>query len=110
MGRGLIKDPSSVQGAGRDPERSQNLTTDLIDFLPGCTLKVTERALTPQDYHFMAELLPDARCCFNYRGQTYQVSLGFEASIEAFLSYDKGIDPETGKAIWGAKLWPFLLH
>ena len=41
------------------------------------------------------------------RGNTQQVSLGFEATQEEFLSYDKGIDPTTGKAKWGAILGPY---
>lgn len=103
----MIKDPSSVQGAGRHPERLQTLTPDNIELLPGCTLTANVQPLPSEGYRFQAFLPSDARCCFTYRGQTFQVSLGFEASPEEFLTYDKGIDPETGKAIWGALLGPF---
>ncbi|XWK89750.1 MAG: chromophore lyase CpcT/CpeT [Phormidium sp.] len=103
----MIKDPGLVQGAGRDREKLKILTYEQIEFLPGCTLNVTQNSLATPGYHFQASLPPDARCCFNYRGETYQVSLGFEATPEHFLSYDKGIDPQTGKAIWGALLGPF---
>ncbi|MFB2893260.1 chromophore lyase CpcT/CpeT [Aerosakkonemataceae cyanobacterium BLCC-F50] len=103
----MIEDPALVQGAGRDREKLKTLTTEQIEFLPGCTLNVTQNSLTTQTYHFQASLPPDARCCFTYRNETYQVSLGFEATPEHFLSYDKGIDPQTGKAIWGALLGPF---
>lgn len=103
----MIEDPASVQGAGRDREKLKTLTTEQIEFLPGCTLNVTQNSLATQGYHFQASLPPDARCCFTYRDETYQVSLGFEATPEHFLSYDKGIDPQTGKAIWGALLGPF---
>ena len=103
----MFKDPASVQGAGRDREKLKTLTPEQIEFLPGCTLNVSQNSLATQDYHFQAFLPPDAPCCFTYRSETYQVSLGFEATPEAFLSYDKGIDPLTGKAIWGALLGPF---
>ncbi|MFB2837515.1 chromophore lyase CpcT/CpeT [Floridanema evergladense] len=103
----MLKDPGTIQGAGRDRKKLETLTPDLIEFLPGCTLNVTQNSLATQGYHFQASLPPDARCCFTYRNETYQVSLGFEATPEAFLSYDKGIDPQTGKAIWGALLGPF---
>jgi hypothetical protein len=33
--------------------------------------------------------------------------LGFETTAAEFHSYDKGIDPETGKATWGAIMGPY---
>ena len=36
-----------------------------------------------------------------------QVSLGVMAAPEQFWSYDKGIDPQTGRALWGAILGPY---
>ncbi|HAZ47912.1 MAG TPA: chorismate mutase [Cyanobacteria bacterium UBA11369] len=99
----MLKDPSSIQGAGINPERLKTLTLDDIEYLPGCTLTVTQ----DERLRFQATLPPNCRCCFTFRGETYQVSLGFEASLEQFLSYDKGIDPVTGKAIWGALLGPY---
>jgi hypothetical protein len=56
---------------------------------------------------FRAQLPPDRRCCFQADGQLRQVSLGFEVRSGEFLSYDKGIDPDTGKPIWGAIMGPF---
>jgi hypothetical protein len=35
------------------------------------------------------------------------VQLGFEARPDAFDSFDKGIDPDTGKPLWGAIMGPF---
>lgn len=96
----MLKDPSSFQGAGGDAERLKTLTLDDIEYLPGCTLTVTQ----DETLRFQATLPPNCRCCFTFGGETYQVDLGFAASSEHFLSYDKGIDPATGKAIWGALL------
>lgn len=103
----MIKDISSIQGAGRNPALLKTLTPDALELLPGCVLAVTQLDCTPHGYHFQAFLPNNSRCCFTYEGQTYQVSLGFEASPDEFLSYDKGIEPETGKAIWGAMMGPF---
>ncbi|MFP4298795.1 MAG: CpcT/CpeT family chromophore lyase [Spirulinaceae cyanobacterium] len=47
-------------------------------------------------------------CCFTEGGQQYQVSLGFAVTATELLIYDRGIDPKTGKAIWGALLGPFI--
>ncbi|HAX79450.1 MAG TPA: chorismate mutase [Cyanobacteria bacterium UBA11372] len=99
----MLKDPSSIQGAGIDPERLKTLTIEDIEYLPGCTLTVTQ----DERLRFQATLPPNCRCCFTFGGETYEVYLGFEASLEQFLSYDKGIDPATGKAIWGALLGPY---
>ena len=99
----MLKDPSSIQGAGIDPERLKTLTIEDIEYLPGCTLTVTQ----DERLRFQATLPPNCRCCFTFGGETYEVSLGFEANLEHFLSYDKGIDPATGKAIWGALLGPY---
>jgi hypothetical protein len=102
-----FKDPIAVQGAGRNPDLLKSLTVEQIEFLPGCLLNVTQQPLGNDRYHFLASLPPGGKCCFTYQAQTYQVSLGFEASSEEFLSHDRGIDPQTGKAIWGAMLGPF---
>jgi hypothetical protein len=103
----MPKDPSALRGAGRNPGLLNTLTTDELDLLPGCILIVQQQQLAANSYHFSASPPPDARCCFTYRGSTVQVSLGFETTEKEFLSYDKGIDPSTGKAIWGALLGPY---
>lgn len=105
-----LKDAGAFIGSGRHPERLSRLTLTQIEFLPGCTLTVTQQQLTQGVYHFAASLPPDARCCFTYQGETRQVSLGFEATPTQLLSYDKGIDPITGKALWGAILGPFRFN
>jgi hypothetical protein len=103
----MLKDPAQFRGAGRQPERLGQLTQAQIERLPGCTLTVSKQPLGNGAYRFLASLPPQARCCFTYQGETRQVYLRFEASPTEFLSYDKGIDPNTGKALWGAVLGPF---
>lgn len=98
-----FKNPSAFQGAGQHPELLAHLAEDSVEVLPGCILQVTHTQ-TSQGSHFKALPPDDVRCCFPYGGQTRQVSLGFEANSEKFFSYDKGIDPDTGKALWGAIL------
>ncbi len=103
----MPKDPAALRGASQDPALLKSLTSEQFELLPGCLLIVTEEQLAGNRYQFAAALQPDARCCFTYRGNTQQVSLGFEATQEEFLSYDKGIDSTTGTASWGAILGPF---
>lgn len=96
-----FKDPNKVKGAGQQPELLDRLTDQDIELLPGCTLNVTVKSIA-QGFHFVASPPPDSRCAFSVQGSTIQVSLGFEAMPDRFLSYDKGIEPETQQPIWGA--------
>ncbi|MBV8887771.1 MAG: chromophore lyase CpcT/CpeT [Chroococcidiopsidaceae cyanobacterium CP_BM_RX_35] len=106
----MPKQPDALRGAGRNPALLETLSPAQFELLPGCLLTVTQQQISPNHYHFSATLPPGARCCFTYGGETTQVSLGFEAREEEFLSYDKGIDSATGKALWGAMLGPFRFH
>jgi hypothetical protein len=103
----MLKDIEAIRGAGRNPELLRQLTSDDIEFLPGCNLTVKQQQLAPNAYEFSASSATGTPCGFSYQGNSYQVSLGFEATAEEFRSYDKGIDPTTGKAIWGALIGPF---
>ena len=92
-----FKQPDRFKGAGANPALLNALSLDDLERLPGCRLTVT--------YHngtYKAEPVPDTACCFQYNGETRQVILGFEATADRFLSYDRGIDMTTKQAIWGA--------
>ncbi|KJH70840.1 chromophore lyase CpcT/CpeT [Aliterella atlantica] len=102
----MPKDPAAVNGAATNPELLKSLTIEQFELLPGCLLDVKVEHLADGKV-FTAALAPDCRCCFNYAGEVREVSLGFQASKDEFLSYDKGIDSTTGKALWGAILGPF---
>jgi hypothetical protein len=93
------KQPDRWQGGGANPDRLQLLTLEDLERLPGCELTVTQ-----QDHWFKADPDPNAQCCFQYQGETRQVILGFEVSTDTFLSYDRGVDPNTGQALWGAMM------
>ena len=98
-----FKDPAIVKGAGNNPDLLKSMTLDQINLLPGCTLNVS---LLKGDL-FIAKPPVGDRCCFNYQGEIRQVVLGFEASADKYLTYDKGIDPKTNKALWGAMMGPY---
>jgi hypothetical protein len=106
----MFKDPEAVRGAGSNPALLKTLTPADIEFLPGCTLTVTQQKLAPNTYQFSTSPATEERCCFSYSGSTYQVFLGFDATPDEFRTYDKGIDPTTGKAIWGALMGPFRFN
>ncbi|MGB7056613.1 MAG: chromophore lyase CpcT/CpeT, partial [Geitlerinemataceae cyanobacterium] len=92
-----FKHPEKFQGAGANPSLLKNITVADLEPLPGCYLNVT-----PQNGAFIAQPEPGVNCYFQYDGKQRQVVLGFEVSEGEFKSYDRGVDPETGKGLWGA--------
>ncbi|MEO1297451.1 MAG: chromophore lyase CpcT/CpeT [Cyanobacteria bacterium J06636_16] len=111
-----LKQPQSFQGAAQATERLANLAESDLQPLIGSRLRVTSHACT-NTTRFEARQLPGEWCQFTIEGRVKYVELGFDAIAPtarqepaAFLMYDKGIDPENGKAIWGALQGPFQLE
>jgi hypothetical protein len=92
-----FKDPASWCGAGRDHDRLNQITINDIEPLAGCLLDISFA-----NGRYQAQMPKDAKCCFQYLEESRQVILGFEVSANEFWSGDRGINPETGSAIWGA--------
>lgn len=92
-----LKHPEQFCGAGANPDLLKHLSWDDLEWLPGCALTVISRGSA-----FVAHPEADARCYFQYDGKTRQVVLGFEVTDRTFQSHDRGVDPETGQALWGA--------
>ncbi|MEH2159337.1 chromophore lyase CpcT/CpeT [Nostoc sp.] len=103
----MPQDPGVLRGAGDNPALLNTLTPEQLDLLPGCILTVTQENLAGDRYKFTATPQPDTRCSFTYLGNSISVSLGFAVTPTEFHSYDKGIDPATGKATWGAIMGPY---
>jgi hypothetical protein len=101
-----FKEPGKFLGAGQNPELLTAVADEDIDFLPGCFLKVESRSLNGRP-GFEAIALEGSCCQFKYGDKIGQVSLGFAVSETEFHSYDKGINPETQKPIWGALMGPY---
>ena len=103
----LPKNPTKLAGAGRDRELLKELKLHDLELLPGCILNVETHILAGNNYRFIAKPPRDTKCCFMFQDKTIQVSLGFEVTNSQLFSYDKGVDPQTGQATWGAILGPF---
>ncbi|MEB3356748.1 MAG: chromophore lyase CpcT/CpeT [Synechococcales bacterium] len=97
-----LRRPEVYKGAGLAPERLRSLQDEDLIRLPGCVLEVQQQGET-----FIAKMHPGERCQFEYQGKVGQVALGFEASLGRFRSYDRGVDPETGRSLWGALMGPY---
>ena len=103
----MPKNPTALAGAGRNRELLKELKSSDLELLPGCILNVNTQIIAANNYRFIAKPPRDRNCSFTYQGNTIQVSLGFEVTSSQLLSYDKGVDPQTGKASWGAILGPY---
>ncbi len=99
----MFSDIGAVAGAGTNPGILTSIDEQQVQFLPGCTLTVTESATG-----FVATPRSNDKCTVNYGGQTFQVALGFEVSDGQLKTYDKGINPVTGQGIWGALMGPYV--
>lgn len=106
----MFEDISQFCGAGRKPELLQKITPEQIRFLPDCSLKVKVEKLHSQHYQFKTAPASENPCTFNYKGDIYQVFLGFDVTLEELKTYDRGIDRETGKATWGALMGPYCFQ
>lgn len=103
----MLKDIKTFQGGGRQPEVLKAMTPEDFVSLPSCTMKINIKTQPDLSYEFSAFPNPEQRCTFTYQDKTYQVYLGFEVNQTQLLTYDKGIDPNTGSATWGALLGPY---
>ena len=98
----MFKDIATAQGAGQNRDLIAQITPDKIEFLPDCTLKVATQELANGHYCFDTTPKTDNPCRVSYQGTTFQVFLGFKATADELQTYDKGIDPATGRGTWGA--------
>lgn len=101
----MLNETERWRGGGTDPDRLREMAPTDFQFLEGCTLAISPGP--SPDLEFQARPDLACRCCFTIDGQIRQVSLGFDAGRDRFNSYDKGIDPDTGKNLWGAIMGPF---
>ncbi|MGC1306041.1 MAG: chromophore lyase CpcT/CpeT [Phormidesmis sp.] len=64
-------------------------------------------------YQFRSALPDGQLCSFEYAGQKRYVYLGFDIAQQGdaieLLTYDKGIDPDSGRGLWGALMGPFRM-
>jgi CpeT/CpcT family (DUF1001) len=98
----MFEDLATARGAGQNKDLIAQITPDKIKFLPNCTLQVATQELAKEKYCFVTTPVTNEPCSVTYQGRTFQVFLGFKATADELLTYDKGIDPATGIGTWGA--------
>lgn len=109
-----LSDPLQFRGGGSDPALLNDLTADDLVNLSNSEALIQYQPLAQQQgYQFRAALPSGQLCSFEYGNQQKYVYLGFDiapkpGAIE-LLTYDKGVDPDTGKGLWGALIGPFQM-
>lgn len=109
-----LADPLRFRGGGRDPAVLDDLSADDLVRLSNSEAVIQYQGPDQhQDYQFQAALPDGQLCSFEYANQRKYVYLGFDiapnqGTIE-LLTYDKGVDPSTGKGLWGALFGPFQM-
>ncbi len=111
---GLVN-PLQFQGAGVHPALLNSLSEKALVSLPNSGTKILyQPGPLPNSYQFQSALEGGQYCSFDYDNQRRYVYLGFEIGPQADNSielniYDKGIDPDTGRGLWGALMGPFKM-
>ena len=106
----MLRDLATAKGAGLNKELITQITPDKIKFLPNCTLEVATKALENGSYCFETTPQTTEPCSVTYQNNTFQVFLGFKATANELQTYDKGIDPATGKGTWGALMGAYVFN
>lgn len=118
--------PAKFVGAGADPSLLAGFSEADLVSLPNSEAHIQYQPLPMGGYQFQAALPEGQLCSFEYDGQRRYVYLGFDivpktalekkspegnASVNTIelLTYDKGIDPDTGRGLWGALMGPFRM-
>ncbi|MGD1896453.1 MAG: CpcT/CpeT family chromophore lyase [Phormidesmis sp.] len=105
-----LKDPLKFKGAGSDPSKLSGLSKADLVTLPNSGAAIQYQQIGA-GYRFQSALKDGQLCSFEYGGQQRYVYLGFDIEPNGdqllLKTYDKGIDPDTGRGLWGALMGPF---
>jgi CpeT/CpcT family (DUF1001) len=97
-----VKDEADFYGAARDLSKLQALTVDRLEQLPRCNMLVEWTGKS-----FKGQVEPGKGCMVVRNGRTTYLDNEFEIDEDAFISRDRGRDPETDEHVWGSLAGPF---
>ena len=113
-----LADPLRFRGGGENSDVLNDLCSEDLVKLSNSEADIQYQRLDQGagqslDYQFQAALPEGKLCSFEYANQRTYVYLGFDiapkqGTIE-LLTYDKGVDPNTSKGLWGALVGPFRM-
>ena len=97
-----VKDEEKFYGSSRDLNRLYQLKADQLEKLSGCNMIVKWH-----DNCFKGHVQPGKNCMVVRKGKTTYLDSTFEIDEHKFISYDRGLDPETNEYVWGSVAGPF---
>ena len=97
-----VKDEADLYGAARDLSKLQALTVDRLELLPRCNMLVEWTGKS-----FKGQVEPGKGCMIVRNGKTTYLDNEFEIDEDAFISRDRGRNPETDEHVWGSLAGPF---
>lgn len=108
-----LSQPSQFIGAGVDAQLLARIGADDLVSLSNSKSQIQYQRCD-RSYRFQSALPDGQLCAFDYAGQKRYVYLGFDIEQKpdgtiTLLTYDKGIDPDTGRGLWGALMGPFQM-
>lgn len=92
-----FKEQQAWAGAARAPERLSDLSTRVLEYLPGCTIY-----LESKENGFSAKMRAGSGCRLSAESSSY-VEISFELTSTAFITLDRGFDLTTGEQVWGSR-------
>ncbi len=98
----VVKDEADFYGAARDGSKLQALTVDRLEKLPRCNMLVEWTGKS-----FKGSVEPGKGCMVVRNGKSTYLDNEFEIDEDAFISRDRGRDPETDEHVWGSVAGPF---
>lgn len=106
--------PAKFVGAGADPSLLAGFCEADLVSLPNSEAPIDYQRVPAGGYQFQAALPDGQLCSFEYSGERRYVYLGFDIAPKKIspegnasddtielLTYDKGVDPDTGCGLWG---------
>lgn len=97
-----IENEEQFYGASREPQRLQEIKTEQLKLMPGCTFITHWTGST-----FLGRVEPGKGCMVVRNGKKTYLDSEFEIDGDKFVSHDRGRDPETDAHVWGAQAGPF---
>lgn len=91
-----FRDQQAWAGATRAPERLADLSTRVLEHLPGCTIYLESKVNS-----FSAKMTGRG-CRLSAESSSY-VEISFELTPTAFVTLDRGFDLTSGEQVWGSR-------
>jgi len=96
-----LREPMEFAGAGHTPQLLRQLTPAAIAPRAGCAME-----FWPEGEGYRGQIEPGGRCLVPRDGQLTYLESDVEMTATTWVSWDRGLHPETGQQVWGSTHGP----